>query len=58
MIRALLLLSLCTLPLGAFSLKAGDRFPDIAFPLIGGEEDVSLWSLSEDKLMLHLFASW
>lgn len=42
----------------AYSPKPGDRFPDLKFPSITGGEQVAVSSLTEKKLMLHLFASW
>ena len=43
---------------GAFSLKPGDRFPELSLPLLSGEGESSVSALTEKKLMLHLFASW
>ena len=54
----IVVLSLLMLPLGAISLKPGDRFPDLAFPSVRGGEDLTVSSLHEKKLLLHLFASW
>ena len=59
MFRLLFILTMLSpLSLCAYSLKPGDRFPDLAFPLIKGGEEVAVSSLAEKKLMLHLFASW
>ena len=56
--RLLMLFLLATLPLNAFSLKAGERFPELAFPPIEGGDAVAVSSFAGQKLMLHLFASW
>lgn len=43
---------------GAFSLKLGDRFPDVNLPSITNGEKKSISTLTDKKLMLHLYASW
>jgi len=44
--------------LGEFSLNKGDRFPSLSLPLIDGTSKHTIFSLTDKKLMLHLFASW
>lgn len=56
--RLLLLFLFVTLPLKAFSLKLGERFPQIAFSPIEGGDAMAVSSFAGKKLMLHLFASW
>ena len=54
----LLTLAVISAASGAFSLKPGDRFPDLGFPSITGGEEKTISTLTDKKLMLHLYASW
>ncbi len=53
------LLAAFLLPLTAMGeLAPGERFPDLNLPSIKTGETVAFSTLTGEKLMLHLFASW
>ena len=49
---------LLMLPNARAALSPGERFPDVTLPSVRTGEPVSFSSLTGEKLMLHLFASW
>ena len=53
-----LLITLLLAPAANAMLSPGERFPDVTLPSVRTGEPVSFSSLTGEKLMLHLFASW